>query len=251
ARFEERAEIGPIPAASSDRIAAGGKTTAVATMEKQTRRDFVSYLHHVGSSARGHELRHDVLGVVVNGGCKRVDRGQSLPCHRHALLAWVGPVVAVMKVEQKAHACGFDPLAEGDGVGEIAVPILLVVSVGRLGVDERAQADVVEAVVLEELENLLGRSVAVGRSAGFVGLDPGDIRANEEARNPLTAVGARAAVDAAGVLRSAAAAAHARRAAFAATVSAAGAAAGRAAGATRAAGAAGAAGATCAAATAG
>src|SRR6185503_14278263 len=244
ARFEERAEIGPIPAASSDRIAAGGKTTAVATMEKQTRRDFVSYLHHVGSSARGHELRHDVLGVVVNGGCKRVDRRQSLPCHRHALLAWVGPVVAVMKVEQKAHACGFDPLAEGDGVGEIAVPILLVVSVGRLGIDERAQADVVEAVVLEELENLFGRSVAVGRSAGFVGLDPGDVRANEEARNPRTAVGARAAVDAAGVIRSAVAAAathaaaaagaaHARRAALAATVNTAGAAPARAAGATR------------------
>src|ERR1043165_8213943 len=91
-----------------------------------------------------------------------------------------------------------DPLAEGDGVGEIAKAVLLVVAVGGPRVDERPHAVAVEAVVLEKLQDLPLRPVAVGRAARFVGLHPGDVRADDERGVEGRAAGGAAAAGRAG-----------------------------------------------------
>ena len=119
--------------------------------------DLVSDLHHVGPRACGDE-RLDVRQRVV---VKVRHRGVDVVVHprrRLGLLARVGPGVAVVKVEEKAHPGGLDLLSERDGVREVAESLRGVgreraagrVRSGLRRVDERPHAHVVETVILEE-----------------------------------------------------------------------------------------------------
>ena len=65
---------------------------------------------------------------------------------------------------------------------QIGGAVLLVVAVGGLGIDEGPQADGVEPVVLEQLQDVLLRAVAVGRAGRLVALHEGDVRADEIGR---------------------------------------------------------------------
>ena len=102
ARLEQHAEVGPVGDAAGDGVVARGLAAAVAAVEQHAGRDLVADLHHVGTRARRDQLGDRVLRVVVNRRRQGGDRGQALPGDGHALLAGIGPVVAVVKVEQES-----------------------------------------------------------------------------------------------------------------------------------------------------
>ena len=123
-------------------------------MKEHSWRGFISDLHHVGPGTSGDQFGDGVLGVVVHGGRQIGDGRIGLPRHWHALFAWIGPVVAVVEVNQEAHARILDLFAEGNGVGDVIVAIGLVVAVGGLGIDEGSQADGVESVRFHDGEEI-------------------------------------------------------------------------------------------------
>src|SRR4029079_706725 len=134
------------------------------------------------------------------------DRGRAVPGDGDALLARVGPVVAVVEVDQQAHARVLDLLAEVDGMRDVVVAVRLVVAVGGLRVDERPQADVVEAVLLHDREYIRAPRE---RPALLIG----DVGADEEAERQRVHAGAgRSGAAAAGAAGGSAAPARARRA---------------------------------------
>ena len=120
------------------------------TVDEHAGRSLVSYLHHIGPRASCDQLRDGVLRVVVNRACKIGNRRVALPGHRNALLARIGPVVAVVKVDQKAHAGIFHLFAKCDSVDDVIVAIGLVIAIGGLGIDEGSQADEIEPVRLQD-----------------------------------------------------------------------------------------------------
>src|SRR4029079_6356004 len=91
--------------------------------------------------------------------------------HRDALLARVGPVVAVVEVDEEAHPRVLDLLAEVDGVRDVVVAVRLVVAVRRLRIDERAQPDVVEAVRLHDRQQVAAGGDRLRFLVGDVGAD--------------------------------------------------------------------------------
>src|SRR5450759_1076857 len=106
--------------------------------------------------------------------------------------SWRGPGIAVVEIEQQAHAGLLDAGGELDGVREVAVPGARVAA--RSGrVDEGSQANVVEAVVLQDGEQAAaGAGGAAGggavhvlelRPAVFRLLHARDVRPDDEGRH--------------------------------------------------------------------
>ena len=140
-------------------------------MNQHAGRDLVADLDHVGARAARDQLLDRVLRVVVKQSRQRRDRGGAVPGDGDALLAGVGPVVAVVEVDQQAHARVLDLLSEVDGVRDVVVAVVLVVAVGRLRIDERPQPDVVEAVRLHDRQQVAARGDGLRLLIGDVGAD--------------------------------------------------------------------------------
>ena len=88
-----------------------------------------------------------------------------------------------MKIQEKPHAGGLDALGHRFGVRQVAVWLIIHSRVAVVGmrIDEDAQADVVEAVVFEDGEDIfLFAVVEVSGARGFVLRDPGDVGADDE-----------------------------------------------------------------------
>src|SRR5690606_11444040 len=66
--------------------------------------DLISNLHHVGSCALLLEFHHHHVGVIIQRLLEFFER-KSFPCFGLELFSGIGPCVAVMKVEEKFHAC--------------------------------------------------------------------------------------------------------------------------------------------------
>jgi hypothetical protein len=89
-----------------------------------------------------------------------------------------------MEIQEQAHAGVFHAFGHGEGVRQVAVTFPAVaVLIG--GLHENPEADVVKAMVLEDLENVLLRAmVAVLYSARLGGWNGGNIRPDYEAGLP-------------------------------------------------------------------
>src|SRR3954454_7287007 len=98
AGLQQGAEIWPVRRASGDRIVAHRRPAAVTAMDEHAGGRFVANLHHIGPSTTGNELGYRVLRVVMYGRRQLADGCVPLPLDRDALLAGIGPVVAVVKV---------------------------------------------------------------------------------------------------------------------------------------------------------
>ncbi len=125
-----------------------GGASAVGAVGHEAGGDFISDLDHVGLCAGVFELLDDVAGVVV-GFLDEVGEGEVFPRGGGELFAGVGPGVGVVEVEEEFHAGGFDAFGHGDGVGEVAEAgggVGAIARGGFGGIDEEAEADVVEAV---------------------------------------------------------------------------------------------------------
>jgi hypothetical protein len=144
---EEGGEAVPVAGAAvglggddAGRLAAGGGED----VEQKAGRDFVADLDHVRRGAGGLELGDGVAGVIVDGFDQRGE-GQVAPGGGLGLLAGIGPVVAVVEINEQAEAGGFDALGHRHGAGQAAVTFGRIAARGG-GVHEEPQADVVEAV---------------------------------------------------------------------------------------------------------
>jgi hypothetical protein len=177
-------------------------------VDQHAGRDLVADLDHVGARA-GRDQRVQYLGRIGRNAVRQLRDGRSVaPGGRDDLFPGIGPGVAVVKVQQKAHALGLDLLSELDRVRGIAVGLGLGASsagtagVAVLGVrlDESAQPDVVEAVRLQNLQHRLLGAVGVRVSGAAIDrfLDARDIGTEDEARRHGRACGPAAAGVAAG-----------------------------------------------------
>src|SRR6478609_812363 len=86
-----------------------------------------------------------------------------------------------MKVQQEPHSSRLDALAERNRVREIGVAALLVVAIRGFRIHEHAQANVIEAVRLQQLEDVTLGPVTIGCAASLSSLHPGDVCADHEA----------------------------------------------------------------------
>ena len=144
------------------------------------RRGFVADLRDVGTRAAVNERLDAGARVVVDLRCERLNSRDVAPRERLDLLARVGPVVAVVKIDDEAEPGLLDAPAHRRRVRDVAVALRRVAALRRR-VHERAQSNPVEPVVLEELENVLLRAVVnVALPARLVLLHPREVGADHE-----------------------------------------------------------------------
>ncbi len=153
----------------------------------------IAHLHHVGGDALGDEAFDGLPRVVVD---LAFEPGavHAFPGCGFDLLLGVGPVVAVMEVEQEFHARLFDALGHGQRVLQVAEALFRVAD-GRGGVHEQAQANPVEPVVGEDVHHLT-RPLPVGErgSALLLLVHPRDVGADDRlAEIDRTAIDGRVA----------------------------------------------------------
>ena len=113
-------------------------------------RDLVTHLYPFGCNADILQVTHHRVGVSVEGLFKFIER-HLFPCLRLVLFARVSPAVAVVEVDHHTHAPFLGTPGHVDGLRGAAVAAVRVV--GRI--HPGAQADGVDAVVLQDLETIL------------------------------------------------------------------------------------------------
>ena len=97
-------------------------------MNEDARRGLVANLHHLGNRPHLLERIHQVKSVGIHGIGKGVGAVHLAPALGNNLLAGIGPVVAVVDIEQERHARSLDLLRVGDDVVLVGVGLGIVVA---------------------------------------------------------------------------------------------------------------------------
>ena len=117
---------------------------------------------------------------------------ESAPGSGFELFAGVGPVVAIMEIEQQAQAGGFDAFGHGQGMGQVAETSAGGIAAVASGVIEDAETDIIKSVVFEDSDRV-ALPVVVGEmyAAGFELGEERDIGAEHFCDGPVGGRGRR------------------------------------------------------------
>ena len=141
----------------------------------------IANLHHTHIHTGIHQFLQGFFCVLIQGFGLLVNI-HSLPCLRCHLLAGVCPEVGIMEIHQQLHARRRCPLANGNGIFNIAVAAAVAVARCVEGIVPDADTDVVDAVFTEDLIDILFGAfvVIVLHAALFQRGHAGGIHAHDE-----------------------------------------------------------------------
>ena len=129
--------------------------------------DLVAYLHHIGQGSLCFQRHHHIVCVHIKA-FLQPHKANAAPCGRFVLFAGIGPIVAVMKIEQQPHAGSLHPFGHGQRVAEVTKSLTRAVATVKFGAVKNAQPHKVEAMVFQDGNGIFFHAIiAEADSAGL------------------------------------------------------------------------------------
>ena len=170
------------PGAGVHQLADSGPTTQVrAFFSAHGTIGLVADLHHAHIHSCLHQLLQGNLCILIQRLCLGF-HGQFLPFFWGHLLGWVCPKIRIVEVDQQFHAILGGAFSDGNGIFNIAVTAAISLAIGCIGVVPDPDTDIVDAIVAQDLIDILRTAVMViiANAALFQCRHTGSIHAYDE-----------------------------------------------------------------------